>query len=392
MSLVALWNSATEQLADKSISQLIVFAGDGKLRDGSSCSAELRSYLSEIPTKRLGAHATQCLAESFQDSGLALQDVVNEIGFRLGARVTRGRYRGVRNEIGFDGLWDFPSGHSIVIEVKTTDAYRIDLDIVAGYRDQLVDTGRIAERHSSMLLVVGRQDTGDLEAQIRGSRHGWDVRIISVDALLRLLLTKEEVESPDLVSKIHSILIPREFTRLDEIAEVLFSTSEDVREEVEDAEPDASPDTEEKVPKFKPVAFHEACITRVESFLSRKLIKRTRARYSTSDDSLRINCSVSKEHDPESRPNYWFAFHPHQKEYLEEAADAYVVFGCGSADRVITVPFREFSVWLEKTWITEKDDRFYWHVAIYREGTKYSLHLRKGEGNVDLTDYLLSAE
>ena len=58
-----------------------------------------------------------------------------------------------------------------------------------------------------MLLIVGRQDTGDLEAQIRGSRHAWDIRIISVDALLRLMSTKEEVEDPLMMQKIHSILV-----------------------------------------------------------------------------------------------------------------------------------------------------------------------------------------
>jgi len=35
-----------------------------------------------------------------------------------------------------------------------------------------------------VLIVVGRQDTGELEAQIRGSRHAWDIRLISAEALL----------------------------------------------------------------------------------------------------------------------------------------------------------------------------------------------------------------
>jgi hypothetical protein len=67
------------------------------------------------------------LSQSFADSGLALQDIVNEIGSRLGAEITRGRYRGKVHQNGFDGLWRFPNRHAIVIEVKTTDAYRIDL-------------------------------------------------------------------------------------------------------------------------------------------------------------------------------------------------------------------------------------------------------------------------
>lgn len=46
-------------------------------------------------------------------------------------KVTDGRYRGVKGQVGFDGLWMSVDGRAIVIEVKTTDAYRIDLDRIA---------------------------------------------------------------------------------------------------------------------------------------------------------------------------------------------------------------------------------------------------------------------
>ena len=67
-----------------------------------------------------------------------------------------------------------------MVEVTTTDAYRIDLETLAGYRRGLIASGQITEPESSMLIVVGRKDTGDLEAQIRGSRHAWDIRLVSV--------------------------------------------------------------------------------------------------------------------------------------------------------------------------------------------------------------------
>ena len=126
---------------------------------------EFRLFLATIPSANLSAYSEQCLSQSFPDSGLALQDIVNEIGARLGASVTHGRYRGSTKHPGFDGLWDFPSRHSIVVEVKTTDAYRIDLNTIAEYRRVLINLGKAAEANSSMLLVVGREDTGDLEAK-----------------------------------------------------------------------------------------------------------------------------------------------------------------------------------------------------------------------------------
>ena len=393
MPLLDLWAKSPDQLEDKQIHQLIAFAGSGKLLDHSTCSAEFREFLATVPSEKLKKYAEQCLTESFQDSGLALQDLVNEIGVRMGAAATHGRYRGTKKHTGFDGLWKFPSGQSIVIEVKTTDAYRIDLNVVAEYRRKLIVDSHAVDTTSSILLVVGRQDTGDLEAQIRGSRHAWDVRIISVDALIRLMRIMEEVDDPVIVQRIHNILIPREFTRLHEIADVLFSTTEEVKQD------ETPPEVKEKssIPKNEgskttPVAFHEACIKRIQVKLALPFVKRSRSGYSTPDNAVALNVSVSKEHSPESNPNYWFAFHPHQQTFLMKHSSAYVAFGCGSSERLILVPYKDFEPWLKHTWTTEDGERTYWHVVIHRDGEKYSFRMKKGEKAIDLTPYVLKSE
>lgn len=110
MALLDLWTKSPDQLEDKQVQQLIAFAGAGKLLDGSDCQTELRAFLARVPSKRLMEYADQCLTQSFPDSGLALQDVVNEAGARLGAEVTPGRYRGTSKHLGFDGLWVFANG------------------------------------------------------------------------------------------------------------------------------------------------------------------------------------------------------------------------------------------------------------------------------------------
>ncbi|MEW6443802.1 MAG: hypothetical protein AB1640_22900 [bacterium] len=392
MALLDLLKKSPDQVTDKQVQQLIAFAGAGKLIDESDCSAELRAFLASVSTSNLKNYADQCLKQTFTDSGLALQDIVNEIGARLGAEVTPGRYRGTSKHLGFDGLWRFPNGHSVVAEIKTTDAYRIDLNTIADYRKALIDNGAIGDKDaSSMLLVVGRQDTGDLEAQIRGSRYAWDIRIISVDALLSLLSIKEEVEDPQIIQRIHSILVPREFTRLDEIVDVLFSTTEDIKQDEAATVEGVTPISKKsKEPKFTPVAFHDACMARIQNSVKETLIKRTRAQYSSPDKAVIVNCAVSKEHNPDTAPNYWFAFHPHQRETLRQASKAFVAFGCGSSKRVLLIPFSEFEQWLEGLWTTQTQDRCYWHVVIYRKDEKYTLHRKKGEKGVDLTRYLLA--
>lgn len=393
MALLDLWTKSPDQLQDKQVNQLIAFAGGGKLLDESPCSAEFRAFLARVPSKNLARYAEQCLGESFDGSGFALQDIVNEVGARLGATTEPGRYRGTSRHSGLDGLWRFPNGHAIVVEVKTTDAYSINLNTIAEYRRTLLSSGSITEENSSVLLVVGRQETGNLEAQIRGSRFAWNIRVISVDALMRLMFIKEDVEDPALVQRIHNMLIPREFTRLDAIADLLFSATEEVKQDEASSEVEEIGEPERSEgPKFTPVAFHEACVKRIQAKLGVALIKRTRAGYSTPDKTVAIICSVSKEHNVDLNPNYWFAFHPHQQDFLKQHATAYVAFGCGSSKRVIVIPYTTFEPWLASSWTTTKEDRTYWHVVIYRKDGTYTLRLRKGRKPIDLTSFALIEE
>jgi len=384
MALIDLWRRDRAQLADKHIQQVIAFAGDGKLADGSPASAELREYLRSIPSDQITIYVDQCLQESFANSGFALQDIVNEIGRRLDFIVTHGRYRGTTNQPGNDGIWADSDRHSIVVEVKTTDAYRIDLNAIAGYRQTLAKSGTIDIEKSSMLVVVGRQDTGDLEAQIRGSRHAWDMRLISVEALLRMLKLKEELEDPAILTRIHGILRPREFTRLDPIVEIAFAAVEDVRQ---DTTAEDEHDEQPEGKKFTPVAFHFQCIARIEKVLDATLIKQSRASFSSPDNSIKVLCSVSRFHEKGKR--YWFAFHPHQDEFLSGTEKAFVAFGCGDPERLLLIPYVDFKPLLGNFNKTERNDRFYWHVKIRETAKLYWLTGRAGIKDVDITKYLV---
>ncbi len=390
MALLDLWRSSREQLFEKHVQQIIAFAGDGRLCDGSAASAEFCAFLGQIPTGSLTRYASECLTDSFTNSGLALQDLVNEIGRRLGFDVAHGRYRGVSGQIGFDGLWRSPDGHALVVEVKMTDAYRIDLDTVAGYRAALLAGERLLADRSSILIIVGRQDTGDVEAQIRGSRHAWDVRLISTEALIRLLAVKEEVEDPRIQTRIHDVLRPREFTKLDDIVDILFSTAEDFKEaQISGSEIDADPDSLRK-PKFTPVAFHAACIERVEHAIRASLVKRSRATFFSPDRPLHVICAVSREHILSQAANYWFAFHPHQQELLREKAESYLALGCGSAERLLLIPFVEFEKWLGGMNETIAEDRSYKHISVSRLDDRFELIRRQGVPRVALTKYFLT--
>jgi hypothetical protein len=93
---------------------------------------------------------------------------------------------------------------------------------------------------------------------------------------------------------------------------------------------------------------------------------------------------------PGTRP--WFAFHPHQQEFLRQHEQAYVAFGCGTNKRLILIPYADFEPWLHDMWTTSNGDRMYWHVVVYREGDRYTLRRKKGAKPIDVTPYLLADE
>ena len=178
---------------------------------------------------------------------MVLQDLVNELGRRLEYSVSNGIYQGTVKATGFDGLWISPEGHTIIVEVKTTDAYRISLETIVGYRNKLSSSGQLVGP-VSFLIVVGREDTGELEAQVRGSRHAWDIRLISADALIKLVQLKENTEDTETGLKIRSLLAPMEYTRLDKMIDVMFTAAKDVEGAAVIANSDSHSDSDELSP------------------------------------------------------------------------------------------------------------------------------------------------
>lgn len=389
MSLTSLWKSQKDEFAAKHIQALVAFAGDGKLRDGSQASEELREFLTNVPSSMLSRYANECLGEEkFSEASSALQDVINEVGRRLGFKVQNGLYRGKVNEIGNDGLWHSDDNSAIILEVKTTATYAIDLDTLANYRKKLAADGKIELEKSSILIVVGRSEkTDSLEAQVRGSRHAWDIRLISVEMLMRLVTVKEDLETPQALQKIRQILQPKEYTNVDAIIDLVFSTAKDAKED-EQLQEEIEP-AEEGGKKLAPVNFREACIARIQEKLSIVLVKRSAGLYSSADEKTAVSCLNSRQYGKGHQFGYWFGFHRHQKETLEGHETGLIAFGCGSAGSILLIPVKEFAVWLVDLNTTEGEDRFYWHVHLREVNKKFMLRLKGGKQPVDLTKYLL---
>ena len=69
------------KILNKRIEQIVKMAGDGRLVDGGETSKEFREFLGNVPDSTfLGRYVNECLRESFDSSGLVLQDLINEVG------------------------------------------------------------------------------------------------------------------------------------------------------------------------------------------------------------------------------------------------------------------------------------------------------------------------
>ncbi|HEY0149015.1 MAG TPA: hypothetical protein VGB70_08410 [Allosphingosinicella sp.] len=370
------------------IEQIVSTAGDGLLRDGSACSTELRRYLTEVPSAALGRYVDYCLSTAFKVGGIVLQDLVNEIGRRLDYEVRNGRYQGTPAHIGYDGLWKSPEGNDVVLEVKTTDVYRISLDVIASYRTKLIAKGELGAS-SSILIVVGRQDTGELEAQIRGSKHAWDVRLISAEALLKLLQVKENSNEAETGAKVRSLFAPVEYTRLDRMVDVVFTAATDVEatpamdmgvsapaavsglSDTSRSEQGSSPHIAKAPYQFTDSGILQAKRLSIIAALGERegahLIQKSRAQYWSASRDIRSVCSISKRYEGKNQNPYWYAYHPQWDAFLKDADRSFFVLGCMDLNRAFAIPRRALLPILPNLHQTQREQGAYWHIHLTEE-------------------------
>jgi hypothetical protein len=399
--LVPFWRDRPDEVRKLSLRQIVNLAGDGRMLDGTACSSELRMLLSEVEADDLERFVAESLErepggaarKGFPDSGLVLQDVVNEIGRRLDFSVTNGVYQGRKGVTGYDGIWQDGRGIDLVIEVKTTDTYTISLDQVERYRRELIEAGRIAGA-SSVLFVVGRDDTGALEAQIRGSRHAWTMRMIGAASLVRLLQVKVNAESSTVVARIKSLLRPIEYTRVDGIVDLMFDVRVDTDEPAPTDElvaPVTNPElpVSARHPSAAPAAGIETVRQIAAETLSEKLglrlTRRRRSLFETADDGARAVISVSKRYDRDYQA-YWYAYYDSQRAYLSEAKDAYLVLCALDTGRLWAVPSAIVESMIPSMNLTSRSKgQAYWHVLT--KTVKDDCVLVAGEKQLSLRPY-----
>jgi hypothetical protein len=386
MALLELWQSDRTQILSKRVDQLIAFAGEGRLKDGNSTSEEFRGLLMAVSSEVLETWIESCLEVRFTDFGFVLQDIVNEIGRRLGFDVTHGVYRSHASE-GYDGLWISPDGRALVVESKSSTSYSINLNRISHYRNQASPLLKMEVEEISILIVVGDEDTSEFEAQVRGSRYAWDIRLLGAKALYRLLKLRESLDQPIVERQVRDILFPQEFTRLDRIIDLVFATAED-SQELEIDEPSSLVDT--AVTGRSASGFHGEILPRLERHFGKPLVKQSRVQWASVDQSVLVSCQVSKRYDS-GVSDFWFGLKKTTFDLLKQHPNAYCAFGLGSAERVLLLPLKFLEPHLQGLFTSPTEDGqiLHWHIRFAESEDKTFFLGDRDRKKLDVTSYLL---
>jgi hypothetical protein len=120
-----------------------------------------------------------------------------------------------------------------------------------------------------------------------------------------------------------------------------------------------------------------------------RLHRRSAAIYRSDNNEIGIVCTMSKWHA--KNENYWYAYHPHQDEFLGAMNEGFFVLGMMDSETAISLPvsvIRENLDNLNTT--TTTDGRTYWHIHISRSKRgRLLLQRAKGESPLPLDPYAM---
>ena len=234
--LINAWNESQKKFT-MTLKQIVNIAGDETLENEAAVK-EVREFFSLIDAQTMERLLKECYSKEkkhkFEARGFAFQDLINEMGRRLGYEVENGLYRGRKNEVGFDGLWQANDGSYIIMESKVSGDYAFIPETVIGYRDKLITERGIPRKKISVLLVYGRDEKNALRSAVKGSDESPIMRLISANALFQLVRILSYSKSLTNINQINTILRPRDYFVLDNLVELVFPETDPEIEEVED--------------------------------------------------------------------------------------------------------------------------------------------------------------
>lgn len=106
-----------------------------------------------------------------------------------------------------------------------------------------------------------------------------------------------------------------------------------------------------------------------------------------STKDIRACCTISKRYERGKEVIFWYAFHPRWHEFLKEAEKAYYILGCVGNSSGYAIPLNLLEAHLDDLYITEREDRMYWHIELVEEENQMFWLLRKANIKIPLQQY-----
>lgn len=182
-------------MVELTLDRIVSLAGDWN--DDSRASEQFREIIGDeqTTTEEIEAYLHEAIEGTEQHHNQALQDLVNNIGRRLGFEVEYGVYQGRTDTIGFDGHWTSTATEDdthLVVETKKSTAYSIDPGQAGGYMDELTSEEDIDRSQVYGLYVIGDGDVETVAQTVFGSQYRDRMRVITAQRLLDLLEIQED--------------------------------------------------------------------------------------------------------------------------------------------------------------------------------------------------------
>ncbi len=135
------------------------------------------------------------------------------------------------------------------------------------------------------------------------------------------------------------------------------------------------------------------CMQHISGYLQETFIKQNRTTYKTSDLKTTVICLAASGKDTGRRIEYWFGLRLKQKGALKACKKPYLALGCGSANKIIFVPYTIFHNWLADMSISHKMQEItHWNIVILEEKGKYMLRLKGDKPNINLNEFVLTTK
>jgi hypothetical protein len=191
-----------------------------------------------------------------------------------------------------------------------------------------------------------------------------------------------------------------EYTRIDEIVDIVFTTVEDKETSVRDdlgaesdeehVQSDQTPFTQERTPKEVVAQRKQLAVDLVSRREGVSLVRMRHSMYASTNDELRVVVSVSKRYERDG--GYWYAFHDNpQRTYLTNASRGYLVLGMVDQDFVHAIPLQVLnSHWDEIGETVRGNGAVYKHLVVANDNGCFSIRLRGANRSFSIDEYRLT--